>query len=340
MVYGLLKPSTNVSQAGQNEVRLQGTLGKDEKMEHLITFPTPSTAQGADNDSHSSDFLHCLAAKTFIQMKQEDLTDKYGAELEEAEAPIISVSKSANVVSKLTSFVAVDINSHQPVSGPLAKQVVPSFTGFDCGYSNVYASPGIISQELYGCPSDSAVYEMCGAEINTAPVSAEICDESYECPSDSAVYEMFGAEICEEFYECPDSAVDEGRHMFGAEINTAPVSASQQKKEGSVVLSLISLQKASGAWELTDQLLSLCSSGKDALITGCPTEIAVSTKTGMLLWATALALALLIGKFLDQKDEWEMIAEKGKKWLKKKLPGAMKYDTVLQSAAAVIGVQI
>ena len=37
-----------------------------------------------------------------------------------------------------------------------------------------------------------------------------------------------------------------------------------------------------------------------------------------------------MGKFLDQKDEWEMIAEKGKKWMKKNLPGAVKYDNMLE----------
>ena len=34
------------------------------------------------------------------------------------------------------------------------------------------------------------------------------------------------------------------------------------------------------------------------------------TVEGKLLWATALALVLLMGKFLDQQDKWEMIAKK------------------------------
>ena len=47
-----------------------------------------------------------------------------------------------------------------------------------------------------------------------------------------------------------------------------------------------------------------------------------------------------MGKFLDQKDEWEMIAEKGKKWMKKNLLRAVKYDNMLESAATAVGVQI
>ena len=60
------------------------------------------------------------------------------------------------------------------------------------------------------------------------------------------------------------------------------------------------------------------------MIKGCPKEIAVDTAEGKLLWATALVLVLLMGKFLDQKDEWEMIAEKGSKWMKTNVLAGVK----------------
>ena len=278
VVFGLLKPSENASQDGKNEVRLHGTLGKDEKMEHLITFLTPRTTSACDTnvESNSSFFLHRLAAKTSIKVKQDDISGIYNGEqeFEEAKTSIISVSKSANVVSKFTSFVAVDKDNHQPVSGPSQTQVVPSFADLDVD---------------------------CDLDL--------VCDASSCSPP-------------------------------GVLLHSPPEAASQKKKEDRAVLSLISLQKASGAWDLTDQLVSLCSTSRDALITACPTEIAVGTAEGKLLWATALALVLLMGKFSDQKDEWEMIAEKGKKWMKKNLPAAVKYDNVLKSAATVVGVQI
>ena len=76
------------------------------------------------------------------------------------------------------------------------------------------------------------------------------------------------------------------------------------------------------------------------MITGCPAAIAVDSSEGELLWATALALVLLMGKFGNKKDEWEMVQEKGKKWMKKNLPAAIKYDEVITFAAATVGVQI
>jgi len=126
----------------------------------------------------------------------------------------------------------------------------------------------------------------------------------------------------------------------GAFLHSPPEAASQKQKVASAVLLLISLQKASGAWNLKDQLVSLFGTSRDALITACPTEIAADTAEGKLLWATALALVLLMGKFSDQKHEWEIIAEKGKRWMKNNLPAVVKYDKVLQSAATAVGVQI
>ena len=115
-------------------------------------------------------------------------------------------------------------------------------------------------------------------------------------------------------------------------------SSTLTKSSGSFFLSLISLQQASGAWDLTDELLALCKVSKYAVITGCPKKIAVDTSKGKRLWATALALVLLRGKFLDREDEWEMIAQKGQKWMKKNLPAALNCESMLQSASIVIDV--
>ena len=78
VVYGLLKPSENAKQ-GMNKVRLQGMFGNNEKVKHLITFPTslPPTTCVTDDAANASVFLHRLAAKTFIQVKQDVLNEGY-----------------------------------------------------------------------------------------------------------------------------------------------------------------------------------------------------------------------------------------------------------------------
>ncbi len=123
VVYGVLKASQNANKSGDNEVRLQAVLEKGEKIGHLIKFSTACM----DVENKGNALLHQLAAKSFIQEKQDDHSERHdsGQEFEEDKTAIISISKSANVVSKFTSFVAVDQDSHQPVSGPLSKHSVP-----------------------------------------------------------------------------------------------------------------------------------------------------------------------------------------------------------------------
>ena len=352
VVYGLLKPSENASQDGKNEVKLEGDVGKDEKMEHLFTFSAPPTtaACNADVELNSSVFLHRLAAKAFIQVKQDALNDVYsgGQEFEEAKTPIISVSKSAYVVSKFTSFVAVDRDNHEPVAGPLVsrKQYL-----YQC--SALMAVGSLDSADLclapasFGFPSTSLSRKKSAPKAKKTSKFAGFFSKSLfvsaaAAPPKQQMKKKSDRRKAEAVYGDPEEDDQLNSPVMASSASAPPAqgSSSQKTKGAPAVLSLISLQKASGAWDLTDQLVSLCSTSRDALITGCPAEIAVDKAEGKLLWATALALVLLMGKFLDQKDEWEMIAEKGKKWMKKNLPAAVTYDKVLEAAATAVGVQI
>ncbi|XP_068729632.1 von Willebrand factor A domain-containing protein 5A-like [Montipora capricornis] len=302
VIYGLLKSSENASQDSESVVRLQGTLSQHERMEHLITFPTPTTSITTDTveDPNSSAILHCLAAQKFIQVKQDDLSDTNGDKLEDSKSRIISVSKSANVASKFTSFVAVDKENHQPISGPLTIRRVPS---------------------LDVCYATSLKFLKC-KEVRFSFFS-------FLSIRRSSIWRRSSKKM---------SRPIEQRTKSTRWASSSSVGTSQSTKSLAVVMTLISMQKASGAWDFTDELVSLCGINRATLVKSCPTEIAFGTTKGKLLWATALALVLLRGKFLDRKDEWEMIAEKAKKWLNKSLPAALKYDSIVQYAATATGV--
>ena len=424
VVFGVLKAPENANEGGENEVRLEAVLEKGEKIEHLMKFPTPRI----DVENKGNVLLHQLAAKSFIQEKQDDHSERHdsGQEFETTKTSIISISKSANVVSKFTSFVAVDQDSNQPVSGPLGKQFVPLSTS---GYQSV-ALYQVLSLQGARLDSICANVQSCGVPLKKAGLSfgssspklkssssqkgkskgffsslfgssappsrppaghkakkcapprenikgfSELCapppppalfaDPSLDmdkspCPPpapgsmtqkkqespaamsvsfyDDADEEMVRYENCgsEEVLGGALPARNKAKGVIGF---SSPGSMSQKKKESPTAMSVISLQKASGSWDLTDKLVSLCGISRDALIKGCPKEIAVDTGEGKLLWATALALVLLMGKFTDQKDEWEMIAEKGTKWMKKNLPAGVKYENVLEAAATTVGVKI
>ena len=380
VVYGLLKPSEYASRDGKMEVRLHGTLGKDEEMEFLITFPIPSTASASDTDveTKSGASIHCLAAKTFIKEKQDDISGTWEID-DNKKSSIISISKSANVGSKFTSFVAVDAENHQPVPGSLRKKVVPSFGGHMMGSTMALQQASSFQSFITGGglgyfgSLNSAFSSSSNSPFGSAPSTGMPCygggppvppphppggvfqgkkaalspqsDIAGGCSKPKGGLE-FGTGAYQSVFSSNSKSLFAplgAAACYGGGFPNPPPATGvtfQGKNETSSVLALISLQKASGAWDLTNQLVALCGKTRDALITACPMEVAVDTAEGKLLWATALALVLLMGTFLDQKDEWEMIAEKGKKWMKKSLPGGMKYDNMLESAATAVGVQI
>ena len=337
VVYGVLKASENENEGDDNEVRLEGMLGSDEKVEHLVKFSSLPIA--VENKGHA--LLHQLAAKSFIQENQDGYSERnYGQEFEETKRSIISISKTANVVSKLTSFVAVDKDSNQPVTGPLRKHFVPFPRAFACRMPMAYCMAIPRRGAVAGCSSITGDYDRDrlssdDEDSNTAAASAFHARKKggFGFSSSKSRLESSARKKNLLFF-CTVDRLGSQKKFDG------DFEKSQKTKEALGALGLISLQKAPGSWDLTDKLVSLCGTNRDALIKGCPKEIAVDTDEGKLLWATALALVLLMGKFLNQKDEWEMIAEKGSKWMKKNLPAAVKYKNVLEAAASTVGVQI
>ncbi|XP_022810501.1 von Willebrand factor A domain-containing protein 5A-like isoform X2 [Stylophora pistillata] len=325
VVYGVLKASENENYgSGVNEVRLEGNAENVDQVCHIIQFATPDVEDSWDNEARTEGrvLLHGLAAKNSIQEKQDDVNESSdsGPRTEKAKSYVISISKSANVISKWTSFVAVDKDSREPVCGPLQKRV-PNYASM-----SLFVGGGRRAKKkrFSLCPR-----RKCGA----IPKKLKAMKAAKSHPPKKS--ECLGAPQADADEESGSEIDDESFGVLSYKVSAY----SPKQKDTQSDLSVISLQKASGSWNLTDQLVALCSTRRDDLIKGCPKEIAVTTAEGKLLWATALALVLLMGKYVDQKDEWEMIDEKGTKWLKKNLPSTDAFAKVLKSAAAVVGVQ-
>ena len=306
---------------------LKGRLGnKKAAIHHEIHFTFPREGDEAEVNGRS---IHRLAAKQLIQEKQDAYNNRsrtWSDEKKDAfKHTVIFISKATNIVSKFTSFVAVDQDNHQPVSAPLKKRPGVWEEGDDVH---------LLDKCLDECEDeDFEVVEPLKKRRRVFRPYALLDKCLDECEDeDFEVVEPLKKRLG---VFRPSVSFDSGSE--GDDVHLLDECLDECEDE---LMSVISLQKASGAWDLTDQLVALCTKSRDALIAGCPREIAVETAEGKLLWTTALALVLLMGTFSDQKDEWEMIAERGTKWMKKNLPNAVNYDDVLKSAAAVIGIHI
>ncbi|KAK3709333.1 hypothetical protein QZH41_019194, partial [Actinostola sp. cb2023] len=405
IMYGLVSDdSLNAADSNnKGSITLSATLAtgaKVEKIQHKLSLESLSSKSGDD-----SLLLHRLAAKVLIQEKQDN--DNNAALNEE----IVNISKSANVVSKLTSFVAVDKDSNIPVCAPLAK---PSFqdewdecevgacmpdsylclssSDEECLPSSRASAPrptpvmkcrskGIsfsnpFSGFLFGSSAKKGKTKKMTTKSNRlsnrAPVALKSsfgsASNAYD-PTIEDLDESMDQDRCASFSlaqkgrrteKLPNSCMIEYGAMSTISIPAPTVlecasnyydptiediihaSMDRDRFDSSSIpqkgcLEIVSLQKASGAWKLTAQLASICGVTLDKLKQTCPSQLTTDNKDS--LWATAIALSCLAGMFADQKDEWEMVAAKGTKWLKANLhKDGLSYDGIMEMAGNVLTV--
>ena len=99
-----------------------------------------------------------------------------------------------------------------------------------------------------------------------------------------------------------------------------------------ILSALISAQKADGSWNLTSTILQILSKSVEELRLACPVELKDNA-----VWATILVLAILEKKCDALHDEWELVAMKANKWLKKQtLPEGLELCTLFDSAHTVV----
>ena len=103
--------------------------------------------------------IHRLAAKQLIQEKQDAYNNRsrtWSDEKKDAfKHTVIFISKATIIVSKFTSFVAVDQDNHQPVSAPLEKR------------PGVWAEGGDLYSDSEGGSDDECEDEDCEVLRNT-----------------------------------------------------------------------------------------------------------------------------------------------------------------------------
>ncbi|XP_031572137.1 von Willebrand factor A domain-containing protein 5A-like [Actinia tenebrosa] len=324
---------------------------------HVIKF---SAVCG--NPGDTSVMLHRLCAKAAIQEKQNRCEGDIKNASDIIKLPIINLSKSTNIVSKLTSFVAVDEDSREPVSRAMERPVMPiqddcgrvfalcsMNAGFGYGMSQPMIGSGSFPQHMIGGGGFPQPMigggrfpqpmiggggfpqpmigggrfpppMMGGASFKTAQqgIGFFSADSAPPPPGKASHY----ASVTPPPPPPPprESSKVVGRktlghlkHKYGA---TPSARISSDGDVDSHIV-LISMQKACGSWQPTTQLASICGVTLDTLKKACPKELTQDNRESM--WATALALSCLFEKFENKKDEWEMVAAKGIKWLKANL---------------------
>ncbi|KAJ8368952.1 hypothetical protein SKAU_G00089800 [Synaphobranchus kaupii] len=99
-----------------------------------------------------------------------------------------------------------------------------------------------------------------------------------------------------------------------------------------LLLQLISLQKATGSWDLVPELAQVFGKTEEEVAKQTPPQV----DSG--LWATVLALLWLYGFRGEDEDEWQFVAMKAVSWIRAQKGGSV--SQCVQAGNTLLGCQV
>ncbi|XP_041919248.1 von Willebrand factor A domain-containing protein 5A-like isoform X1 [Alosa sapidissima] len=241
--------------------------------------------------------LHRLGARTLIRsLEMEERAA--GPEAKALREKLLQLSLQSGVSCTHTAFIAIHKGSGQTVQGPLLHRTVPT--------------PGM----FFGAPM-----ALCCSMPMTMPMArmAPMLKMANMAP----MARMAAVPAMPPVMMCCDSMEDDDEMFDGVQEPESPPDP---------LLQLISLQKASGSWEMESSMAKVLKKTDDELDKLMPVGV------DKAVWATVLALIWLYGFRLDARDEWQFVAMKAASWIQ-----AQKVDCVsqcVQAGNALLGCQL
>ncbi|KAI1893208.1 hypothetical protein AGOR_G00121330 [Albula goreensis] len=279
----------------EGSVTLQYNLGEQSVQNQLSFTVKPKEDTGMT--------IHRLGARTLIRTLETELrsAEEGGQDKDKVESlkkRVTELSIQSGVSSVLTAFIAVHAGSRQTVQGPLLRRNIPT-------------------PALYGAPMPMMM--ACSAPMmqpmacNALP--AMECDEIY---GDA---------------DFPDVGYDDLCYGKPLETQGAVVKGTMEDQPPKdPLLQLISLQKASGSWDMGAELAELCGKTTEEMAKHMPAQADRS------VWATVLALLWLYGFKLDYKEEWQFVAMKAVSWIRAQTGGGV--SQCVQAGNTLLGLQL
>lgn len=219
--------------------------------------------------------VHWLAARTLIRgLEQEERVG--GARAETLRSRIVELSVECGVSSTHTAFICTHTHSGETVKGPLLQRNIPVPQMQACYRSQPRRM--FAAAPVDRCSSRAGRVTLCGGRgpSNLHLKSARVCNRF---PEVSLV-------------EC-DSA-----------------SAYEPDLQQDPLLQLVSLQKASGSWEISSALSAVLEKPEEELRKHTPPQ------ADGPLWATVLSLLWLFSCKLQDRVEWQFVALKAAAWVR------------------------
>ncbi|XP_026094072.1 von Willebrand factor A domain-containing protein 5A-like [Carassius auratus] len=268
--------------------------------------------------------IHRLVARTLIRsLEQEERSGV--ADVEGIRSRMVELSVQAGVSSVHTAFIAVNKDSRQTVKGPLQQRRVQTRD------LNLFLPWLSLPVDTYAPLTDISKDTKCKSLVG----ESFSCLHIYYFCLFTLVYFLtdkcagvFSADVA----DSPMFLRSKGQDCYSV-LNRAPRrrrAAPEPQKD--LLLQLVSLQKASGCWDLDATLADVFGKTEDELTNQKPAQVDGS------VWATLLALIWLYGCKIEQQVEWQFVAMKAASWI-----GSQKVGDLSQCVCAgnvLLGCQV
>ncbi|KAF5908291.1 von Willebrand factor A domain-containing protein 5A-like isoform X1, partial [Clarias magur] len=280
LIYAQLKGEECQKPDAMGKIAVQYRLG-DQEVSNTVHF-SMKPAEG------SGLAIHRLGARSLIRSLERKEQDD-GADKEALKSRVVELSKQSGVSSSHTAFIAVNKGSGQAVKGPVVTRRIPTMIMMQCQMAKLPPCPVLL----------------CGPAPMAAPMAApQYCSYAMDAAV-SAMVECDGA-----FGVSPDLVLSDSNTGFVPQ----PFGASHIQKNSEtpkdLLLQLVSLQKASGCWEMEPALAEVFGRTEKELIEQIPAQVKPD------VWATFLALIWLHGFKIDAQVEWEFLSMKAVAWIR------------------------
>ncbi|CAM4733950.1 unnamed protein product [Leuciscus chuanchicus] len=274
LIYGQLKGESSGGSEGMVTVKYKL---KDQRVTNQLHFclkPTEETGLA----------VHRLAARTRIRfLEQKERASS--ARLKSVRRKIVELSVQAGVSTVHTAFIAVNKDSRQTVKGPLLQRRVQTYGGGRWS-SDCLLKQSLSNNTLVCSHSESVLtFGFSSSQSSCYLQNQTTLSKSTECSLE------------------PDLQKD---LLLNAHITSLSLYVCSTADP---LLQLVSLQKASGCWDLNATLADAFGKTEDELTNQKPAQVEGS------VWATLLALIWLYGCKIDQWVEWQFVAMKAVSWI-------------------------
>ena len=288
-------------------------VGRSQPEEITVSATIPSTGGTftetvkADSEVLKDKLLHKMFARKLIQELEENYEEK---EEGEVKALVIEVALRYQLLSRYTSFVAVDTKKGMQVAGGLVKQHIPNqyphgFGGVGAPQMMMCMGAAPLRQKMCSAPMAGGAPK--GFSANRIMHRARNMMKSAPPPP-----MMFGGEVIfvaeGAVGECAKDLVQEQEEQELKEQDP-------EKRRMEITLRLIGLQTAEGSFEECEAVYGWCQleEQKQQL-----QQLHQQGEEQLQLFFTLLVLVLLEERFQGTRGCWDLVAEKGWTWVRQR----------------------